>query len=213
MKSFLFLHFIFCMLHWNEADSVTTFLSLSCSYFDDLIMLNLSMSMLRCCNWIVLYKSCACCVSRAAPVKFWSRAFSWLAGTLFWRFDNRRSGVCELNLQMIDRKSSARTGNARSESSCGGRAGALFMDRWTLSRVQESSALGSSLQRSGESMTFTHITAKRLQKGLEKRSLQHTVLQENTAFTSVEYISFVVICEIYLQFLSETFKSCNSFLV
>ncbi len=65
-------------------------------------------------------------------------------------------------------------------------------------------------------MTFSHITAKRLQKGLEQLSLhtnssQHTVLQENTVFTSVEYISFVVLCEIYLQFLSETFKSCDSF--
>ncbi len=196
------------MLHWNEADSVTTFLSLSCSYFDDLIMLNLSMSMLRCCNWIVLYKSCARCVSRAAPVKFWSRAFSWLAGTLFWSLTTEGA-------ECVNWTSRWSTGSAaRGQETLGVRAAAVVVlelcswtgEHWVVfRRVQLWVLLCSGQVSQWHSLTSLPNDFRRVSNNCHfiPNSSQHTVLQENTVFTSVEYISFVVICEIYLQFLSD----------
>ncbi len=207
------------MLHWNEADSVTTFLSLPCSYFDDLIMLNLSMSMLRCCNWIVLYKSCACCVFHEPHQ--WS---SGLAPSLDW-LGRSFGDLTTEGAECVNWTSRWSTGSpARGQETLGVRAAAVVVlelcswtgEHWVVfRRVQLWVLLCSGQVSQWHSLTSQPNDFRRVSNNCHfiPNSSQHTVLQENTVFTSVEYISFVVICEIYLQFLSETFKSCNSFLV
>lgn len=169
------------------------------------------MKMLRCCNWVVLFKICVvfalCFISCSSEVlvscliligwegpevkqdwvKQCRRSHSEIRqqkDRSLWTLRLPLSSRPEQPHRTINRKSSVRTGNAMSARSCGGlrdtawRAGALFMDRWILSCVHavrgekssaQSSALGSyraSLQRSGESVTFTHtslhITVRRV---------------------------------------------------